>query len=191
MSTDTKPSNPKDVIGSSKIRLDLVPDSMILFASLGFAEGALKYGKFNWRVAGVSLSIYMAAMERHKMKFMSGEWADPVTRVPHLSSMLACIGIIVDAYTSDKLTDDRPPVQPDLSPSIESAARVQQHLKELFRDHNPHQHTIMDATLTPAGGRDSVPGVVVSSTPAGSDSAASARTDAGGVQPPAGEGRDA
>jgi hypothetical protein len=187
MSHDTKPSNPKDSIGSSKVNIDLVPDSMVLFASLGFTEGALKYGKFNWRVAGVRLSIYIAALERHKMKFMAGEWADPVTNVPHLSSMLACIGIICDAYTSNKLTDDRPPAQPDLSRFLDSATSIQKHLKELFRDHNPHQHTIMDAIFTPVrperGEGEHQFGVGAGQDAQGSDGAAGAWSTAGGVQP--------
>jgi Domain of unknown function (DUF5664) len=191
MSREQKPSNPKDVIGSSKVNLDLVPDSMVLFASLGFTEGALKYGKFNWRAAGVRLSIYISAMERHKMKFMAGEWADPVTKVPHLSSMLACIGIICDAYTSNKLTDDRPPAQPDLSRVIDASADIQKHLKELFRDHNPHHHTIMDAIFTPERGGSGPYGVVIDGDAQGNNDADGARAAAGGVQPTAGEGRDA
>lgn len=187
MKHDPKQTNPKDAIGSSKIHLDLVPDSMVLFASLGFAEGALKYGKFNWRAAGVRLSIYMAALERHKMKFMAGEWADPETGVPHLSSMLACIGIIVDAHVSDKLNDDRPPMQPNLNVYISEAAKAQAHLKELFRDCNPHQHTIMDAF---SSGYEAS-GVDTRDDAARDISGSSGGSAAGGVQPGAGEGRDA
>lgn len=155
---DHKLTNPKDHIGSSKLHLDLVPDSMVVFAAMGFLEGALKYGKYNWRVAGVRLSIYMAALERHRMKFMAGEWYDPKTKVPHLASMLACLGIVVDALASGKLNDDRPPAQPDLSLFIDKQTDLVAHLKDLFSDCNPHQHTIMDAqrparTPRAAGGK--------------------------------------
>lgn len=145
MKHDQKLTNPKDHIGSSKLHLDLVPDTMVVFAAMGFLEGALKYGKFNWRKAGIRLSIYWAALERHRMKFCAGEWADPKTKVPHLSSMLACLGIIVDAFVSGKLTDDRPPAQPELSLFIDKQSDLVAHLKEQFRDCNPHQHTINDA----------------------------------------------
>ena len=191
MKHDPKQTNPKDAIGSSKIHLDLVPDSMVLFASLGFAEGALKYGKFNWRVAGVRLSIYMAALERHKMKFMAGEWADPDTKVPHLSSMLACLGIIVDAHTSNKLNDDRPPAQPDLAVFVADAAKVQNHLKELFRDCNPHQHTIMDAIPTVERGGENEFGMDFGLDAAGNLRRASSGPAPGSVQPTDGERRDA
>ena len=50
-----KASNPKDAIGSRKLMLHVVPSTVDIYAALGFTEGALKYGKFNWRVAGVRL----------------------------------------------------------------------------------------------------------------------------------------
>lgn len=151
---DKKLTNPKDHIGSGKLHLDLVPDSMVAVAALGFLEGALKYGKYNWRVAGVRLSIYMAALERHRMKFMSGEWCDPKTKVPHLSSMLACLGIVVDALMSGKLNDDRPPAQPELSQWIDMQTDHIADLKTMFIDCNPHQHTINDDTRRTSEGAD-------------------------------------
>lgn len=143
MSTETKPSNPKDAIGMTKLPVHLVPDSLIAFASLAFLEGALKYGKYNWRVAGVRMSIYLDAFERHRMKFTNGEWADPQTGVPHLASMIACLGIILDAKVCDKLTDDRPPRAP-MGEMIDGAQPLIAHLKKLFEEHTPHQNTIAD-----------------------------------------------
>lgn len=142
-----KDTNPKDAIGMTKLPLDLVPDTLMIYASLSFAEGALKYGKFNWRVAGVRASIYIAALERHLAKFKNGEWADETTKVPHLSSMLACIGIILDAKLLGKLTDDRAPYAP-MDALIKEVEPIVLQLKELFKDHfkdhHPHQHTIAD-----------------------------------------------
>lgn len=139
-----KPTNPKDAVGGGKLPVDLVPDTMVVFASLGFLEGALKYGKYNWRVAGVRLSIYWSAFERHRMKFCAGEWADMKTGVPHLSSMLACIAIIVDAYLAGKLNDDRPPALANLSSFIDSLSTNVEDLKRQFAEHHPHQYTISD-----------------------------------------------
>ena len=141
---DLKPTNPKDAIGSGKLPMHLVPDSAIAWLSLAFLEGALKYGKYNWRVAGVRASVYLDAIERHRAKFASGEWADPATSVPHLASIMACCAIVLDAEVSGTLTDDRPPIQPDLPVLIDAMAGKVAHLKELFKDHNPHQHTIGD-----------------------------------------------
>lgn len=141
MSTETKPSNPKDIIGSDKLPLSLVPGTSKAYQALGHLEGMLKYGLVNWRECGVRTSIYLDALERHYEKFKNGEWADPVTRVPHLGSMLACIGIIVDAYESGKLIDDRPKQAP-VSRLIDECGDIVKHLKELHKDKNPHHYTI-------------------------------------------------
>lgn len=142
-SQDTKATNPKDAIGSTKLPLNLVPDTLPVMAALAFTEGATKYGAFNWRVAGVRASIYEAALKRHMAKWWNGEDADPVTGVPHLASVIACAGIILDAALAGKLTDDRPPKVPmgELIDSFESKVK---HLKELHKDKNPHHHTALD-----------------------------------------------
>lgn len=143
--TDTKPSNPKDAIGSSKLPLDLVPDTVIAEVALAYLEGALKYGRFNWRIAGVRASIYRAALLRHLAKWWNGEDRDTTTRVKHLASAIACLGIILDAELCGKLTDDRPPSAP-IGSLIDASEEVVLHLKELFKNHNPHQYTIKDST---------------------------------------------
>ena len=147
MSTDTKPSNPKDAIGSKKLAMHLVPSAVQAYAALAFTEGALKYGKYNWRVAGVRVSIYLDAIARHLAAYQNGEWADRKTRVPHLASVIACVGIILDAGLVGKLTDDRPPAQ-DLKSVIDGElTAITAELQEIFKDHHPHQHTIMDGIV--------------------------------------------
>lgn len=140
-----KPSNPKDVVALTKLPLDLVPSTVVIYAALAFLEGARKYGKYNWRVAGVSFAVYLGAIKRHYEKLISGEWADQKTKVPHLASIIACCGIILDAKLCGKLTDDRPPVAPTAELIAELEAEIVPHLQELFKDCHPHQHTIMDA----------------------------------------------
>lgn len=139
-----KPTNPKDAIGTDKLPLELVPDVIPAYAALGFLEGATKYGRFNWRAAGVRSSIYVAAARRHLSKWWNGEDADPTTQVPHLASVLACIGIILDADASGKLTDDRPPKQ-DMGRIIEELEKLVPKLKALHADKTPHQYTIGDS----------------------------------------------
>jgi len=144
MIPESKHTNPKDRIGSSKLPLDLVPDTIKVYASLAFLEGALKYGTCNWRAVGVRSSIYKAAAERHLMKWWNGEDYDPKTGVPHLASAIACLGIILDAELCGKLTDDRPPSAP-MSDLIDDYSNVVVGLKELFNDHNPRHYTIQDS----------------------------------------------
>lgn len=150
MSTATKPSNPKDSIGSKKLPLELVPDTIEVEVALAYLEGALKYGRYNWRVAGVRSSIYYAAMKRHQKKWWNGENGDKATRVKHLASIIACAGIVLDAELCGKLEDDRPPAAP-ISELIDSADERVAHLKELFKNHSPYQYTIKDTQARDTG----------------------------------------
>ena len=136
-----KPTNPKDLIGSNKLPMSLFSRAAIAYGCLGFLEGTLKYGLVNWRVAGIRMSIYLDAAERHHAKLREGEWIDPETHVPHLGSLLACYGIIIDAHCAGKLLDDRPLSMP-LSKVIAELEPVVSHLKEMFKDKTPVHYTI-------------------------------------------------
>lgn len=144
MNENSKATNPKDAIATTKLALDLVPDSGVIYASMAFLEGALKYGKFNWRIAGVRWSVYDAALERHRMKLRAGEWVDPVTGVPHIASMIACLMIIADAHENDKLVDDRPPRSVSTPQLIDGLMKLTEHLKDTFKNYDPKQFTIDD-----------------------------------------------
>jgi Domain of unknown function (DUF5664) len=142
----TKPSNPKDVIGSRKAPLSLVPWTLVVCASNALLEGALKYGRFNWRIAGVRASIYLDALKRHIAKWENGQNYDPETLVDHLDSAIGCLAIMRDAALYGKFTDDRPPCpDPDATARmIDGKEVLGAHLRKLFKDHNPHQFTIND-----------------------------------------------
>jgi hypothetical protein len=141
----TKPTNPKDIVGSDKLPLHLVPDTMMVMASIAFLNGGLKYGRSNWRNAGVRASIYKDAAMRHIMAWFEGEEVDE-EGVPHLSSALACLGIIVDARAAGKLNDDRNfaggyrRLATELTPHV---AR----LKALHAGRDPKHYTIQDSRL--------------------------------------------
>jgi hypothetical protein len=144
--TDTKDTNPKEAVGSQKLDMGLVPDTLEVCAAEGFLEGALKYGRFNWRIAGVRASTYYAALKRHQKKWWNGQDRDPVTRVHHLNSAIACLTILRDAELYGKLNDDRPPCpNPDvIADAIDAADAQVAHLKKLFEQRNPKQYTIDD-----------------------------------------------
>lgn len=144
---NTKMTNPKDIIGSTKLPLELVPETLLIEASLSFLEGATKYGRFNWRIAGVRASIYKAALQRHLARWWNGEDRDRETRVKHLASIIACAGILLDAELCGKLTDDRPPRAP-IGKLIEENEEIGKHLRELFKDKQPYQYTIKDSEAT-------------------------------------------
>ncbi len=145
----TKPTNPKDALAINRLPLHLVPDTMRVMAAPGFMEGALKYGAFNWRIAGVSASIYISALERHWIDWKNGEDYDPKTGVHNLSSCLACLAIILDAGLCGQLTDDRPPRAP-LSKAIDDLEPLMRSLREQFGDRNPRHMTIADVAASSA-----------------------------------------
>lgn len=133
----SKETNPKDVMASSKAVLSVVPTSLVAYAAMSFYEGMSKYGAFNWRHAGIKMSVYLNALERHLTRFKNGEDFDPETHVPHLASIIACAGIIIDASLHDKCTDDRADDSPESNAAVDTAAKVQAHLRELHKDKNP------------------------------------------------------
>lgn len=136
----TKASNPKEAFGDAKMPLDLLPDTAVVQFNLAFLEGALKYGGYNYRIAGVKASTYVRAARRHLSKWWNGQDADPATLVNELASVGACIAILIDAAACGKLRDDRPP-RADMERALADAAKVAAHLKVLFRDHHPQQYT--------------------------------------------------
>ena len=55
---NTKDTNPKDAIGCKKVPIHVIPFQVLNEVGLALLEGSLKYGAYNWRVAGVRASIY-------------------------------------------------------------------------------------------------------------------------------------
>jgi hypothetical protein len=102
----TDADNPKDIIGSGKLPLHLWPTTATAMGCVALLNGALKYGRSNWREVGVKASIYVDACQRHLAAWFEGEEADE-EGVPHLSSALACLAILVDCEAAGLLKDDR------------------------------------------------------------------------------------
>ncbi len=102
-------TNPKDIYGVKKPQLNLVPQTSIIYQALAMEDGAQKYGPFNWREKKVKASIYVAACQRHLAAwFDSREELAQDSKRPHLGHAIACLGILVDAYETGNLVDDRP-----------------------------------------------------------------------------------
>lgn len=143
----TKPSNPKDAIGSTKLPLGLVPCTGDFYAAEAFLEGASKYGRYNWRVAGVRASIYYDAVRSHLEKWWNGQNVDPKTLVKELGSVRAGIDILIDAIECGMLTDDRPPSMPEGALDKLRNSPTVVHLLTMYppdREGAPKQYTIAD-----------------------------------------------
>ena len=105
--SETKPTNPKDAIGSDKLPMHLWPTTATIYGVLGLLDGALKYGRSNFRAMGVRSSIYYDAARRHLDAWFEGEDLDQDSGLPHLGHALACIAILVESIEKGNLTDDR------------------------------------------------------------------------------------
>lgn len=102
-------NNPKTMIGASKVPLHLVPPSAKHYLAMALADGARKYGPYNWRKAPISVSVYKAALERHVDAFWDGEDLAEDSKVHHLAHAMACIALMLDSISLGIINDDRPP----------------------------------------------------------------------------------
>lgn len=101
-------NNPKTAIGATKVPLHLVPPVAQHFMAQAFADGAKKYGPYNWRDKTVSSSVYYGAAKRHLDAWWDGENLSHDAQVHHLGHVMACMAILLDAMTINRLNDDRP-----------------------------------------------------------------------------------
>lgn len=108
-----KPSNPKDSVGIKKVPFSTVPSEVTAEVGLAMLEGALKYGRHNYRSVGVRASVYYDAALRHLTSFWEGQDTDPDSGLPHLVKCLACLYVLRDSQHMGNWVDDRPPVFPD------------------------------------------------------------------------------
>ena len=101
--------NPKDAIAFNRVPFSTIPAPFIAEIGVGMLEGALKYGRHNYRAAGVLASVYYDAAFRHLMKYWEGEWLDADSGLPHVVKAACCLAIIHDCTLRGNITDDRPP----------------------------------------------------------------------------------
>ena len=105
-----KDTNPKDAVGIKKPRLySNLPANVSKEVSVGMMEGARKYGRHNYRVAGVRASVYYDAAIDHLNAYWEGETIDPDSGLHHVTKAIACLYVLRDAQMNDLCEDDRPP----------------------------------------------------------------------------------
>lgn len=105
----SKDTNPKDAVGIKKAPMSTVPTRFVLGVGLAMMEGARKYGRHNYRIAGIRSSVYYDAFMRHMMSWYEGEDIDPDSGLSHLYKAGACLAILDDAMANEMCNDDRPP----------------------------------------------------------------------------------
>lgn len=145
---ELKSSNPKDSLGANKLPYHLWPQAATALGSLGLLEGALKYGRNNWRVHGVLATTYGSAAMRHISAWLEGEDRTSDSRNFHLSNALACLAIIADAMANGKLIDDRNYGDAaKISAFLADLTKEVPRLRSTFTGFAPHHYTIGDYGL--------------------------------------------
>lgn len=110
---NTKSTNPKDAVGIKKVPMSVLSGPVLMEIGLGMMEGARKYGRHNYRVAGVRGSVYFDAVMRHLWLWYEGQDIDPESGLNHITKAMSALHVMRDAMLNDKFTDDRPPVFKD------------------------------------------------------------------------------
>lgn len=111
--SEVKDTNPKVAVGVAKVPFSTIPSGVMAELGLVMMEGARKYGRHNYRAAGVRASVYYDAALRHWTRWWEGEDLDPDSGMSHLVHAIACAAVLRDAQMVSNWSDDRPPKLPD------------------------------------------------------------------------------
>ncbi len=139
---EVKDTNPKDAIGISKAPMSTVSAAVLMEVGVAMLEGASKYGRHNYRAAGVRASVYYDALMRHAMAWWEGEDLDPDSGMSHFTNAIATLVVLRDAMIQDKFTDDRPPRSAPFLPALNDTAAA---LLVKHADKHPRHYTIEDS----------------------------------------------
>jgi len=104
-----KETNPKDAVGIAKVPFSTVPAQVVAEVGLAMLEGARKYGRYNYRVAGVKASVYYDGNFRHMTGWWEGQDIDPDSGLNHITKAIADLTVLRDAMINGLWVDDRPP----------------------------------------------------------------------------------
>jgi hypothetical protein len=136
-----KPTNPKDTVGIKKAPFSTVSAPVMAEVGVAMMEGALKYGRHNFRGVGVRASVYYDATIRHLFSYWEGEDQDPDSGMSHVTKAIASLMVLRDAMIHNKCDDDRPPRSPEFYKELNTRAGE---LLKRYGDVNPHHYTIKD-----------------------------------------------
>ncbi len=139
--TSWKDTNPKAAFAANKVPFHLWPALASATGAMGLLEGACKYGRSNWRKAGVRASTYVDALLRHVCDYFEGNDTDPDSGLPQFAHMLACCAILVDASASGVLVDDRQYKGAGYRRVLQSLTEHVQRIREKYADKNPKHYS--------------------------------------------------
>lgn len=136
-----KATNPKDAVGIRKAPMSTVPANVMAEVGVAMLEGAAKYGRHNYRCAGVRSSVYYDGVMRHLMAWWEGEDIDPDSGLSHVTKAITSLVVLRDAMMQGMCTDDRPPRSVEFYPELNAQAGA---VLDKYADRNPRHYTIED-----------------------------------------------
>jgi len=141
---ETKLTNPKDMVGIRKAPMSTVPANVVAEVGVAMLEGASKYGRHNYRIAGVRASVYYDSTMRHLMSWWEGEDIDPDSDLSHITKAITSLVVLRDAMLQDMCTDDRPPKSKDFYQTLNTIAS---NTIDKHSDKTPRHYSIQDTGL--------------------------------------------
>lgn len=137
----SKPTNPKDIVGIRKAPMSTVSAAVMAEIGVSMLEGAAKYGRHNYRSAGVRASVYYDATIRHLFSWWEGENVDPDSGMSHITKAITSLVVLRDAMIQGKVTDDRAPSSAPFYPALNAASAA---ILDNHADKSPRHFTIAD-----------------------------------------------
>ena len=121
--------------------MSTVPANVLAEVGVAMLEGASKYGRHNYRVAGVRASVYYDGTMRHLMSWWEGEDIDPDSGLSHITKAITSLVVLRDAMMQSMCTDDRPPSSVDFYNKLNTTAAL---ILDKYADKSPEHYTIVD-----------------------------------------------
>lgn len=137
-------TNPKKKFGDKSIPLNLWSPLASAYGAVSLYNGALKYGRGNYKATPVEASIYIAAALRHLLAWAEGEEFDPADGCPNLGGVLANIAILLDSRAVGMMIDDRQ-ISGGYLKEREMLKEIVGKLQILHADKDPRHYTIKDS----------------------------------------------
>jgi len=133
-----KPTNPKDMMGVMKAPMSTVSAPVMAEVGVAMLEGALKYGRHNYRAVGVRASVYYDATMRHLMDWWEGQDIDPDSGMSHITKAITSLVVLRDSMIQGNWSDDRPPHSPEFYAELNQKVAA---LREKYSDRSPTHYT--------------------------------------------------
>jgi hypothetical protein len=129
------------MVGVRKAPMSTVPANVLAEIGVAMLEGSVKYGRHNYRAAGVRASVYYDAVMRHLMSWWEGEDMDPDSGMNHITKALSCLVVLRDAQMQQMYTDDRPPKSKVFYEELHQKSAS---ILDKYSDRNPKHYIELD-----------------------------------------------